>query len=157
MATLPSGLSDSVSNDEDLARFLTQRSQFTTSLVKPAAFLPNPKDHETSVSRHGPEPRADLWTLGLAAAGTRTLYAAAIFKAQAVRAAQLDVEADEPPPCHAVITGWPWDAADPDLQRAKQKTCDEDSEPGLSVAPLTAQAFAWNFASPIRLPIVSLV
>jgi hypothetical protein len=121
MATLPSGLSDSISDDEDLARFLTQSSQFTTPLVKPAAFLPNPKDHQTSVSRHGPEPKADLWMLGLSAAGTRTLYAAAIFKAQTVRAAQLEVEADEPPPRHAVITGWPWDTADPDLQRAKQK------------------------------------
>src|SRR5690242_3781739 len=108
MATLPSGLSDSIPDDEDLARFLTQSSQFTTTLVKPAAFLPNPKDHQTSVSRHGPEPRVDLWMLGLSAAGTRTLYAAAIFKAQTVRAAQLEVEADEPPPRHAVITRWPW-------------------------------------------------
>jgi len=121
MATLPSGLSDSVSDNEDLARFLTQSSQFTTSLVKPAAFLPNPKDRQTSISRHGPEPREDLWTLGLSAAGTRSLHGAAIFKAQAVRAVQLGVEADEPPLRHAVITGWPWNEADPELQRAKQK------------------------------------
>ena len=65
MATLASGLSDSISDDEDLARFLTQSSQFTTTLVKPAAFLPNPKDHQTSVSRHGPEPRADFVDAGI--------------------------------------------------------------------------------------------
>ena len=119
MATLPSGLSDSVSDEEDLARFLAQSGQFTATLVKPAAFLPSPKDRETSVSRHGSEPREDLWIIGLSAAGTRPLYAAAIFKAGVVRAAQLEVEADEPPPRHAVISGWPWD--DADLQRAKQK------------------------------------
>jgi hypothetical protein len=121
MATLPSGLFDSIFDDEDLARFLTQSSQFTATLVKPAAFLPSPKDRETSVSRHGSEPREDLWTIGLSAAGARPLYAAAIFKAQVVRAAQLEVAADEPPPRHAVIRGWPWDEADPELQKAKQK------------------------------------
>jgi hypothetical protein len=121
MATLPSGLSDSVSDEEDLARFLTQSSHFTAILVKPAAFLPSPKDRETSVSRHGSEPRDELWTIGLSAAGARTLYAAAIFKAQVIRASQLEVVADEPPPRHAVIRGWPWDEADPELQKAKQK------------------------------------
>lgn len=121
MATLPSGLSDLVSDDEELARFLTQSSQFTTTLVKPAAFLPNPKDRETSVSRHGPDPRENLWAIGLSAAGTRKLHGAAMFTAQAVRGVQLEVEADEPPPRHAVIRGWPWDETDPDLQRAKQK------------------------------------
>lgn len=118
---LPSGLSDSVSDEEDLARFLTQSSHFTATLAKPAAFLPSPKDRETSISRHGPEPREELWSIGLSAAGARTLYAAAIFKAHVVRAAQLEVVADEPPARHAVIRGWPWDEADPELQRAKQK------------------------------------
>lgn len=121
MATLPSGLSDSVSDDEDLARFLTQSSHFTATQVKPAAFLPSPRDRETSVSRHGPEPREQLWTIGLSAAGVRNLYAAALFKAQVVRDAKLEVSADEPPPRHAVIRGWPWEEADPELQRAKQK------------------------------------
>lgn len=121
MATLLSGLSDSISDDEDLARFLTQTSHFTASLVKHTAFLPSPKDRETSVSRHGPEPREELWTIGLSAAGTRSLYGAAIFKAQCVRDARLEVSTDEPPPRHAVIRGWPWDEADPELQRAKQK------------------------------------
>jgi len=120
MAGHPSGLSDSVSDKADLARFLTRSSKLTVTLVKPAAFLPSPKDRETSVSRHGSEPREELWTIGLPAAGARTLHAAAIFKAQVVRAAQLEVAADEPPPRHAVIRGWPWDDDDPKLQKAKQ-------------------------------------
>ena len=90
-------------------------------MAKPAAFLPSPKDRETSISRHGKEPLESLWALGLAAAGKRQLYGAAIFPARAVRVAQLEVVADEPPPRHAVIRGWPWVENDPELQKAKQK------------------------------------
>jgi hypothetical protein len=61
MATLPSGLEEIAADDEDLARYLTSSSQFNAIMVKPAAFLPNPKDHETSVFRHGSEPRDRLW------------------------------------------------------------------------------------------------
>src|SRR5438552_15237575 len=107
MATLPSGLPDRVGDDEELARFLTQSNQFNAMIAKPAAFLPSLKDRETSVSRHGREPLERLWEVGLAAAGTRTLYGAAIFKARAVRAAHLEVLPDEPPPRHAAIRGWP--------------------------------------------------
>ena len=121
MATLHSGLPDLVADEEDLARFLTQSNQFSALMAKPAAFLPSPKDRETSVSRHGSEPVESLWTIGLSAAGGRKLYGAAIFKAGAVRKAQLEVTADEPPPRHAVIRGWPMNEIDPELQKAKQK------------------------------------
>lgn len=121
MATLPSGLPDLVADEEDLARFLTQSNQFSALMAKPAAFLPSPKDRETSVSRHGSEPLESLWEIGLDAAGSRNLYGAAIFKARSVRAAQLEVAADEPPPRHAAIRGWPWNEIDPELQKAKQK------------------------------------
>jgi hypothetical protein len=117
---LPSGLHETIDDEEDLARFLTQSNQFNTIMVKPAAFLPNPKDRETSVSRHGPEPLKPLWEMGLVAAGTRTLYGAAIFKARDVLIAKLEIQSKEPPPRHAVIVGWPW-LSDPDLQRAQQK------------------------------------
>jgi hypothetical protein len=52
---LPSGLLEEIDDDEDLARFLVQSSHFSTTSVKPSAFLPSPKDGETSVSRHGRE------------------------------------------------------------------------------------------------------
>lgn len=118
---LPSGLPEDVNDDEDLARFLTQSSQFNKIMVRPAALLPNPKDRETSVSRHGREPSDRLWQIGLAAAGDRKLYGAAIFKAHVIRENQLEIIADEPPPRHAVIKGWPWFESDPELQKAKQK------------------------------------
>jgi hypothetical protein len=118
---LPSGLPEHVADDEDLARFLTQSSQFSSTMAKPAAFLPTPRDQETSVSRHGVEPLDRLWEIGLVAAGARQLYGAAVFKAHHVRSAQLDVGSDEPPPRHAVIRGWPRAETDPELQKAMQK------------------------------------
>ncbi len=118
---LPSGLPERVADDEDLARFLTQSSQFNRLVVKPAAFLPSPKSRETSVSRHGREPRRRLWEIGLEVVSTRKLYGAAIFKAAAVRAAELDVYSSEPPLLHAAIRDWCWVDADPDLQKAKQR------------------------------------
>jgi hypothetical protein len=120
MATTPSGLPERVGDDEDLARFLTQSNQYNSVMIKPSAFLPSPKDRETSVSRHGCEPVNDLWVLGLQAAGCRNLHGAALFKAIVVREAMLEVEEDEPPSRHAVICGWTWNENDPLLQKAKQ-------------------------------------
>ena len=91
-------------------------------MVKPAAFLPNPKDRETSVFRHGSEPRDSLWAIvDEYAAGGRNLHGVAICKARHVREVQLEVMADEPPPRHAVIRGWPFSEVDPELQKARQK------------------------------------
>lgn len=118
---LPSGLPEHIDDEEDLARFLTQSNQFNAIMAKPSAFLPNPKDRETSVSRHGRVPLDRLWEIGLAVAGNRKLHGAALFKARDVRTGQLDVIADEPPPRHAVIKNWPWAENDPELQKAKQK------------------------------------
>ncbi len=118
---LPSGLPESVADDEDLVRFLTQSNLFKSMVAKPAAFLPNPRDRETSVSRHGRQPEQSLWQLGQEAAGSRNLYGAVFFSARDVRAAQLEVFADEPPMRHAVISNWPWMDNDPELQKARQK------------------------------------
>ncbi len=121
MQTLPSGLPDTIDGQEDLARFLTQSSHFVRDVAKASAFLPSAIDRATSVSRHGETPLESLWVLGLAAAGERKLYGAAVLKAICVREAELDVASDEPPPRHAVITGWPWTPEDPELQKARQK------------------------------------
>lgn len=121
MPSLASGLSEVVGDDEDLARFLTQSSHFSRDAVRPSAFLPSPKDRATSVLRHGRQPIGRLKELGCAAAGSRLLYGAAIFKACDVRRAQLAVDTAEPPARHALITGWPWMNADPKTQKAQQK------------------------------------
>jgi len=118
-----SSLADVIADDEDLARFITQSNWFgaQTPMAKPAAFLPSPKYRETSVSRHGSNPRERLWELGKNATHHRNLYGAAIFKASTVRECKLQVIADEPPPRHAAIRGWLWYDADPELQKAQQK------------------------------------
>lgn len=123
MSALPSGLPESVGDEEDLARFLFSSSQYTSAMAKPAAFLPNPKDRETSVFRQGRELREQIWRIGRAhAPGERTLHGAAVLTAHCVRSALLDVRASEPPPRHAAIVGWPWHE-DQELRKAQQKEC----------------------------------
>ena len=122
MEMLPSGLPKSVADVEDLARFLTSSSQFNAKMAKPSAFLPSHKDRETSTFRHGSEPRDSLWEIGdTEAAGERTIHGAAICNAGDLRSLHLQIEAEEPPPRHAAIKGWPWDDSDPELQKAKHK------------------------------------
>jgi hypothetical protein len=117
---LPSGLSEQVEDDESLARFLTSSNHFSTRGVKHAAFLPS-GDRETSVFRHDGDPAGHLWAIGVEYLEGRTFHGAALVKVREVRAATLDVSADEPPPRHAVIRGWPWLDGDPELQKAQQK------------------------------------
>ena len=121
MTLLPSGLPKVIQDDEPIARFLTQSSQFSRTRADPSAFLPRKSDKETSVSRHGREPIETLKSLGRAAAGERKLYGAVIITAQDVRGASLQIASDEPPDRHAVISGWPWLDNDPQQQKALQK------------------------------------
>ena len=75
-----------------LARFLTSSGQYSTEkkMAKQGAFLPAPKNRETSVFRHGGQPRAALWAIGDEfVAGSRTLHGAAIVRADNVRAVAL--------------------------------------------------------------------
>ena len=122
---LPSGLPESVGNEEDLARFLTSSNWFSEqkAIVKPAAFLPNPRrDYETSVFRHGAEPLEQLWEIGIEQIrAERSWHGVAVVKTRHVRSAALEVAASEPPPRHANIVGWPRDDSDPDMMKAKQK------------------------------------
>ena len=121
MSILPSGLAEIVADEEDLVHYLLSYGQFSATKVKPNALLPNPKDNERSVFRHGSEPRDQLWKIGLEhVVGERKLYGAAVFKAKHVRAVMLDVVAAEPPPRHAAVVGWPR-SDDPELQKAQQK------------------------------------
>jgi len=119
---LASGLPEDIADDEDLARFLPSSSLFNSAMAKPAAFLPSLSDRETSVFRHGSEPREPLWQIFSAhVSAERTCHGAAIVKAGDVRSVGLNVLSDEPPPKHAVIGGWPWLDEDPVLQKAQQK------------------------------------
>jgi len=118
---LPSGLPEHVSDDESLARFLTQSSHYTANRVKQDAFMPNRKDNTTSVFRHGAEPRDELVRIAAQALGSRPLRGAAILRAAEVRSAGLDLEATEPPARHANIVGWPIGEEDTSLSKALAK------------------------------------
>lgn len=122
MGILPSGLTDHIADDEDLARFLTSSRQFNATMAKPAAFLPNPNTGETSVFRHASEPREELWRIGDDyVAGGRRIHGVAIVCAGDVRVVALDVIACEPPPRHANITAWASGGDDPELTKARRK------------------------------------
>jgi hypothetical protein len=122
VATLPSGLPDEVSGDEDVTRFLTSSSYFSAVMVKPPAFLPNPANGETSVFRHSGVPRQELWQIADAHIGTkRPVHGAAIVKVRHIRSASLEVKAHEPPPRHANIVDWPMSGSDPEFTKAQQK------------------------------------
>jgi hypothetical protein len=121
MGPLPSGLAEEVADGEDLARFLTSSSQFNALMAKPSAFLPSPRDGETSVFRHGRELRGALWRIGTEHVVHRTVHGAAIVETRRVRAALLEVMAREPPPRHANIVGWPSLSPDPEMGKAERK------------------------------------
>lgn len=117
---LPSGLPDLVADEEDLARILRSSGHFSSGRVKAAAYLPA-RDGATSVIRHGAEPVAALWQLAAETLGPQvSVHGAAVCKAHVFREERLDVVADEPPPRHANVVGWPADT-DTELQKAKQK------------------------------------
>jgi len=120
--SLPSGLPEQVADCEDLARFLTSSGHYNATAVKPAAFMPNPRNGETSVFRHGGEPLEELRSIAQTEVGAdRRIHGAAIVKASVIREAKLEVRAKEPPPRHADIIGWPWSKDDPDFGKAEQK------------------------------------
>lgn len=121
MATLPSGLPDQIANEESLSRFLTQSNQFNSFMAKPAAFLPHPVHRNISVFRIGNEPDRLKQVWNETATGERQLKGVALFTAADVRKLELEVIAEEPPPAHANIEGWPWLDNDPELQKARQK------------------------------------
>ena len=123
MTNLPSGLPETIQDNEPIARFLTQSNYFKKDRIDPSAFLPSPRDKETSVSRHDREPIQALKSLGatVANASNRTLYGAAIISGKDVLRASLQITADEPPDRHAVIRGWFWSDSDPRQQKALQK------------------------------------
>lgn len=118
---LPSGLPEHVNDNEDLSRFLTQSNQFNTTGAKPAAFLPSVEHQNTSVFRIGNEPDRLRKVFKDTATGDRSLKGVAICRAEVIRAILLDVVAEEPPPAHANIEGWPWREDDPEEEKAKRK------------------------------------
>jgi len=117
--SLSSGLPEILENEEDLARFLTSSNHFNSIGPKPAAFMPNPRNDETSVYRHGGTPIEELRKIAQAEVGHLRIHGAAIVGVKDVRDAFLEVLAKEPPLRHADIVHWP--KSDTSLDKAKCK------------------------------------
>src|ERR1700741_2520783 len=108
MILLHSGLPESVLDTEDLARFLTSASQYSSKnrMVKPSAFLPNPKPKNTSVFRQASDEATIIARWNSIPHNDRNLHGAGIVKAHIVREAGLDVLSEDPPEAHANIVNW---------------------------------------------------
>ena len=118
---LPSGLPERVDDDEPISRFLTSKSHFNTVAVKQAAFLPNRKNGRLSVARHSGEPADESARIARDDFQLEKALGAAVLFARAFREESLDFEADDTPPRHADVIGWPWREDDPEFGKSEQK------------------------------------
>ena len=94
-------------SNQDIARFLTSKNHFNSTMIKPAAFFPH--KNETSVFQHGSVPIDALWKIGkdnILEKG-RSLHGAAICKVKDIKDISLEVISAVPPELHAIIVGWP--------------------------------------------------
>lgn len=120
--TLTSGLPELVDDKEDLCRFINQSSDLSRVGAKARAFMPSKKHGNTSVFRVSREASDNEILESYAHVGSnRDIKAASFVLASAVRSAKLEVEAEEPPPRHANLEGWPTNEDDLDDQKARQK------------------------------------
>jgi len=96
--------------DEPLVHYIFSRSHFapTKGRVKPAAFEVPEDDPALSVYRIQGLNEPSIWVLGQRfAAGGRTLHARAQLTVAQATPPPLVIAREEPPPRHAVVTGWP--------------------------------------------------
>lgn len=92
-----------VSDDEGLARFVTQSKQFRSDgTVKPDLFIPY-RHVELSVTRHLEATQEEIWSVGfdIANAFERTLHGRADILASSCK---VDTCASSKSLCHAILT-----------------------------------------------------
>jgi len=111
-------LASTVNSNESLARYLTQSNHFSTAThsVKPKAFDP-PPNLRLSVFRIDNLAIEDVWQIGQEHVinimpQPRNLYGYADIKADKAQDLNLDIDADNNPPRHASIVGWPEDKSE---------------------------------------------
>lgn len=101
-----------VTISEALSRFILQKGWYRPSdnCVKYAAFLPNPKNGETSVFRISDISEKEIWNMGdqeVASRLSKPILGSADLEASNVMRKGLRVLPSEPPDRHANIIGWP--------------------------------------------------
>ncbi len=118
---LPSGLSELVQDEEAISRFLTSSSHFNATVVKPPAFIPNPKNGRLSVARHSAEPLEESERMAKEDFKLPKAIGVAVLEAKEFRKLELDFEADDTPPRHADVIGWTWREDDPEFGKSERK------------------------------------
>lgn len=117
----------SISFSEDLSKFIFNNSQFSSQnkRVKYSVFIP-PRNKRLSVFRIAELSENEVWEIGNAVGIERNLklLARADIKVSSVTKIGLGIDADDIPPRHANIVGWP----------------DEDSEIKLKALELAEKA-----------------
>ncbi len=112
-------LQRSVQASDSIARFLTSKSHFSKQrcAVKPAAFLP-PSNLRLSVFNVSDLDESDIWAIGrehVTGPRKRTLYGYGALKASSVFRVKLEIQADDTPPRHAEVCGWPTEKSEQKL------------------------------------------
>lgn len=118
---LPSGLPESVEDDEPISRFLTSRNHYNTTAVKAPAFIPNPKDGRLSVARHDAQPLEESERMAREEFKLPKVVGVARLSAHVFRKEELDFEADDTPERHADVIDWPWREDDPEYGKSERK------------------------------------
>lgn len=113
---------------EKLSRFILQSNWIRTSdsTAKPAAFLPNPQNGETSVFRTSGITEQNTWEIGdreVADRRAKPILGRADILARDIMSRNLQIKPSEPPPRHANIIGWP-DEKSKQLQIAVELAAD---------------------------------
>jgi len=117
---LPSGLPNIVADNEPISRFLTSKSHFNSTSVKPNAYMPNKKDGKLSVARHSADPLSESKRIAKDFNLSKAI-GVAVIRASCFREEDLDFDANEPPLRHADVVKWPWKKHDPEIDKAKQR------------------------------------
>ena len=100
-----------VEQTETLSRFILQKNWYkpSTQTVRHTAFLPNPKNGQTSVYRTSEITDEEIWGIGdreVAVKRGKPVLGRADIIADVVISRDLVINPSEPPERHANITGW---------------------------------------------------
>lgn len=99
-----------INPSDDLTKYIFNKSQFSSSnkRVKYSVFIP-PSNRLLSVFRIVGLSEAEVWEIGNAVSTERglTLLARADIKVSSVTKTDLEIDADDIPPRHTNIVGWP--------------------------------------------------
>lgn len=118
---LPSGLPEIVGDGEPISRFLTSKGHCNTSVIRPAAYLPNRNNGRLSVARHSAEPVSESEIIAKKDFKLEKAFGVALLDAKIFRDEGLDFKADDTPLRHADVVDWPWLQDDPGFGKSQQK------------------------------------